>query len=75
MQAAVKCTNSYIVVTGLTSDDPVDYSRNTRTRCEIYLKLTKTPEPRHWRLAGVFIVNFEHIPHLVLVFLLLTLSR
>ena len=25
--------------------------------------------------SGVFIVNFEHIPHLVLVFLLLTLSR
>ena len=25
--------------------------------------------------TGVFIVNFEHIPQLVLVFLLLTLSR
>ena len=25
--------------------------------------------------SGVFIVNFEHISHLVLVFLLLTLSR
>ena len=25
--------------------------------------------------TGVFIVNFEHISHLVLVFLLLTLSR
>ena len=42
-------------------------NRNTRTRCEICSKLTiKTP--------GVFIVNFEHISHLVLVFLLLTLS-
>ena len=26
-----------------------------------------------WRLSGVFIVNFEHISHLALVFLLLTL--
>ena len=39
-------------------------------------KLTiKTPERRYWRRSGVFIVNFEHISHLVLVFLLLTLSR
>ena len=28
-----------------------------------------------WRRSGVFIVNFEHISHLVLVFLLLTLNR
>ena len=28
-----------------------------------------------WRRPGIFIVNFEHISHLVLVFLLLTLSR
>ena len=27
------------------------------------------------RRSGVFIVNFEHVSHLVLVFLLLTLSR
>ena len=46
--------------------------RNTRTRCEICLKLTiKTPEQRHY----VFVVNFEHISHLVLVFLLFTLNR
>ena len=46
-------------------------NRNTRTRCEICSKLTiKTPERR----SGVFIVNFEHISHLVLVFLLLTLN-
>ena len=50
-------------------------NRNTRTRCEICSKLTiKTPERRHWRRSGVFIVNFEHILHLVLVFLLLTLN-
>ena len=38
-------------------------------------KLTiKTPEQRHWRRSGVFIVNAEHISHFVLVFLLLTLN-
>ena len=36
-------------------------NRNNRTRCEI--------------CSGVVIVNFEHILHLALVFLLLTLSR
>ena len=51
-------------------------NRNTRTRCEICSKLTiKTPERRHWRRSGVFIVNCEHISHFVLVFLLLTLDR
>ena len=29
---------------------------------------------RHWRRSGVFIVNFEHISHLDLVFLVLTLN-
>ena len=35
----------------------------------------KVNNKRHWRRSGFFIVNFEHISHLVLVFLLLTLSR
>ena len=49
--------------------------RNTRTRCEICLKLTiKTPERCQWRRSGV-IVNFGHISHLVLVYLFLTLGR
>ena len=44
-------------------------NRNTRTRCEICSKLTiKKPERR------IFIVNSEHISHLALVFLLLTLN-
>ena len=30
---------------------------------------------RHSRRPGVFIVNFEHISHLILVFLVLTFSR
>ena len=51
-------------------------NRNTRTRCEICSKLTiKTLERRQWRRSGVFIVNFELISDLVLVFLLLALSR
>ena len=40
------------------------------------LKLTiKNPERRHWCRSGAFIVNFEHISQLVLVFLSLTMSR
>ena len=39
-------------------------------------KLTiKIPKRRQWCRSGIFIVNFEHISHLALVFLLLTLSR
>ena len=46
--------------------------KKTRARFEIYSELTiKMPERRR---SGIFIVNFEHISHLVLVFLLLTLS-
>ena len=38
-------------------------------------KLTiKNPEQRHWRRSGVFILNFEYISHLVLLFLLITLN-
>ena len=50
--------------------------RNTRARCEICSKLTiETPERAHWCRSGVFIVNFEHISYLFLLFLLLTLSK
>ena len=45
---------------------------NSRKRCEICSKLTiKTSERR----STVFIVNFEHISHLFLVFLLLNLNK
>ena len=37
-------------------------SRNTRKMCEICSKLTKT---HNWRHSNVFIVNFEHISHLM----------
>ena len=50
-------------------------NRNTRRSCEICSRLTiKTPERRR-RRSGIFIVNFELILQLALVFLLLTLSR
>ena len=48
---------------------------NTRKISEICSKLTiNTPEQRQWHHSSVFIVNFEHISHLVLLFLLLTLD-
>ena len=51
-------------------------NRNTGERCEICLKLTlKTLEQRHWFHSVVFIVNFEHISHISLAFLLLTLNQ
>ena len=50
--------------------------KNNRERCEICSKLTiKTQEQTQWRHSGVFAVTFELIPHLTLVFLLLTLTR
>ena len=44
-------------------------NRNSRKRCEICSKLTKKKLERRQWCSGVFIVNFEHISHLVLVFL------
>ena len=39
-------------------------------------KLTiKLPERRHWCRSGVFIVNFEHISQVFLMFLMLTLDK
>ena len=34
----------------------------------------KYVQMRQWRRSGVFTVNFKHISHLVLVFLMLTLN-
>ena len=49
---------------------------NTRTRCEIRSELTiEKPGRRQWCCSGFFSVNFEHISHLVLVFLLLTMNK
>ena len=50
-------------------------NRDTRTKNKICSKLTiKTPERRQGRHSSIFIVNFEHILHIVLVFLLLKLN-
>ena len=46
-------------------------NRSARTRCEICSELTTWTQER----SCVFIVNFEHISHLLLVLLLLTLNR
>ena len=36
--------------------------------CEICSKLTiKLQERRQWHLSGVFVVNFEHILHIILI--------
>ena len=49
-----------------------DNNRNTKKKYEVSLQLTiKTPEGRYQKRYGVFIVDFEHISHLVL---LLTLN-
>ena len=50
--------------------------KNTKTKCETCSDLTvNTSGRRHCLRSGVFIVNFEHIPHLILVSLLLVLNR
>ena len=49
---------------------------NTRKRREICSKLSiKTSERRQRRRSAVFSVTCEHIAHLFLVFLLLTLNK
>ena len=50
-------------------------NRDTRARCEICSKL-RIKIPKRWQLRrfGIFIVNFEHISHLLLVLLLSTLN-
>ena len=51
-------------------------NRNTRKMCEISSKFTvKAPKQRQWRRFGVFISNFEQIPHIVLVFSSLTFNK
>ena len=40
-----------------------------------YLFKVNNKNTSQWRRSGVFIVNFEHISHLFLMFLLLTLEK
>ena len=47
-------------------------NRITRKRCKTCSKLTiKAPERPQWRRSAVFIVNFEHISDIFLVFIVL----
>ena len=49
---------------------------NTRAMFEVCSKFkSKTPKWHHWRRSGAFIVNFEQISHIILVFPLLTLKK
>ena len=51
-------------------------NKNSRKRCGTYLRLTiKTTERRQQHHPRVFIVTFEHVSHLSLVFLLLTFTQ
>ena len=51
-------------------------NRDTRKRCYVCSKLTiKTPEWYHWCHSGGFIINCEHIFHIVVIPPLLTLYR
>ena len=51
-------------------------NRNSKTGCEICSRLTiKTPERHHCGPSGVFIVNFDHVSHLFVVFLSISFSR
>ena len=50
-------------------------NKNTRKSYEICSKLMIKPPERCRRRSGVFVVNFAHISHLFLVFLLLTLNK
>ena len=50
--------------------------RNSRKRCEICSKLTiKASERRQWLRCGIFALNFQHISHFFLMFMLLTLNK
>ena len=43
---------------------------------QLYSELTITKQERHpWSYSGVFIINFEQISHIVLVFPLLTSNK
>ena len=51
-------------------------NNKNKTMCEICSKLTiETSERCHWRQSRVFILNLEHISHIVLVFPLLILNK
>ena len=60
----------------LIQSQPQVNNRNTRTMCEICSELTiKIPEQPQWRRSGIFIVKFQHISHLLLVFFIVNFEQ
>ena len=57
------------------SQPAITCSKLTVETLEQGVKCVQSVKCVQWRRSGIFIVNFEHISHLVLVFLLFTLSR
>ena len=51
------------------------YTQLTFTCSKSTIKTLEKGVKRPWRSSDVFIINFGHIPHLFLVFLLLTLNK
>ena len=49
-------------------------NRNTRTKCDMFKVNNKDTQMTPMACSGAFIVNFEHISDLALMFLLLTLN-
>ena len=47
------------------------HNNNIRKRCETWERL----ERHHWCNFSIFVVNFEHVLHLILVYLLLNLNK
>ena len=55
--------------------EPKYLQRSTPAGKYMFKVNNRNTQWRQWLRSGVFIVNFEHISHLILVFLLLTLSK
>ena len=43
--------------------------------CNLFKVSNKETKLRQWRCSGVFIINFEHVSHIILLFSLLSLNK
>ena len=66
-------TNSWY--RGIVSQPAITCSKLINETLEQGLKYVQSYKRRYWHCSGVIIANSEHISHIVLVLLLLTLSR
>ena len=55
----------------ISSEQIFSFLKLTEKKVENVVKYVES----HWRRSDIFMVNFEHISHLFLVFLLLMLNR